>query len=103
MQTLWIITVILLAASISITDARRSKRPLIRAHERERVPDTYFVHFRNSAPLQKLQQLTQELGNRSSQGGAFRASIGSIVTRAAYGFPAILSQPALEYVRTTAT
>lgn len=99
LQILWTI-LFLLTLTVFIGDARRGKRPLLRAHERERVADTYFVHFRKDVQEEKLQELVQQLSNRSIQGGSFRASVSSIVTRVAYGFSARMSQEALNYVST---
>ena len=91
-------TVLLLTAVLFTSDARRPKRPLIRANEGEGVPDTYFVHIRRKVEFRKMQEFVRGLHERSSQGGMFRANVPSIVTRAAYGFPAGLSPQALEYV-----
>ena len=92
-------TIILLAAVLLASDARRqTKRPLIRAHESERVPDAYFIHIRQSATLGKLKEVVRELNQRSSQEGPFKASVSAIVTRAAYGISARLSTEALDYV-----
>jgi hypothetical protein len=62
------------------------------------VPDSYFVHFRQSATLGKIKAVVRDLNERSSQGGAFKVSIPAIVTRAAYGFPGKLTAEALDYV-----
>ena len=96
-RSLTVVTVLLAVATLS-SDARRAKRPLIRAHERERVPDTYFVHIRRDVQLERVQELVQELSRRSSEGGDFRASVASIMTRAVYGLSARFSPEALDYV-----
>jgi subtilisin family serine protease len=96
-RSLTVVTVLLAVATLS-SDARRPKRPLIRAHERERVPDTYFVHIRRDIQLERVQELVQELSRRSSEGGDFRASVASIMTRAVYGLSARFSPEALDYV-----
>ena len=82
-------------------DAR--KRPLIRARDSERVPNSYFVHIRQSASLDKLKEIVQDLTNRSTQDGPFKASISAIVTRAAFGFSAKFSEVALDSVSITET
>lgn len=92
-----VICIVLLTAIFS-SDAKRPKRPLLRVREQERVPDSYFVHLRNSVKVEKAQKLVRELQLRSSEGGNFKAYVTSIITRAGYGFSARLSQEALDYV-----
>ena len=92
-------TLLLLTTALLVCDARTSrKRPLIRAKESERIPNSYFVHIRQSVSLEELKEMVQDLNNQSSQGGAFKASVSAIITRAAYGFPARFSPEALDYV-----
>ena len=87
---------LLLAALVCRSNARR---PLITAHERERIPDTYFVHMRHDVSPEKIQEIVQKLSERSNRDDEnFRATVASIVTRAAYGFSARLSTKALNYV-----
>ena len=91
--------VLLIAAVLLASDAmKHPKRPLIRAKESERVPNSYFVHIKQSANPSKLNQIVRELNERSSQEGPFKASVSAIVTRAAYGFSTRLSPEALDYV-----
>ena len=94
------VCVILLAVALLIfcSDAKSQSRPLFRAHEHEKVPDSYFVHLRNHVPLESVHELVRELHRRSSQEGSFKAYVPSIITRAGYGFPAQLSKKALNYV-----
>ena len=96
-RSLTVMAVLLTVLTLS-TDARKTKSLLIRAHEHERVPDTYFVHIRRDVQLETVQELVQELSRRSSEGGAFQASVASVVTRAAYGLSVRLSPEALDYV-----
>ena len=100
-STRWRLCTILLivAAALVVCDARRSrKRRLIRARDSERIPNSYFVHIRQSVSLGELKELVRELTNRSSQEGPFKVSTSAIVTKAAYGFPVRLSDLALDYV-----
>lgn len=90
--------ILLLLAALFCSINGRKKRPLIIARESERVPDTYFVHFRKHARLDQLQEVVRELNERSSQSETFKANVASIVTRAGFGFSAKLSSDALNYV-----
>lgn len=97
-KCLAVIVFVILFTAIFDSDARRIKRPLLKAHARARVPDSYFVHLRDRVELEKVQELVGELHRRSTEGENFKAKVSSIITRAGYGFSAKLSRAALNYV-----
>ena len=90
--------ILILGLLLAVCPAGSSKRPLFRASDHRRMPETYFIHIRHKVPEEQVHQLVRRLERRSTANDSFRARVGSIITRAGYGISAKLSPNALNYV-----